>query len=157
MKFVLIAACILGMAVCAPPQMYMEFDIEHAPAEAVQAIPAGVPAGTLEVLLPVDAQKRPLAGPVRGFIKQEIPHPSGVGTKEVYIPFGFDPALAAPAAPVAPVVLAAPVDTIVPVAPVDTIVPVGPVDTIIPVAPAVPAAPAAPAARPLGDDDDDDD
>ncbi|KAG7241250.1 hypothetical protein INR49_025768 [Caranx melampygus] len=30
---ILLAACILGMAVCAPPQMFMEFDIHHAPAQ----------------------------------------------------------------------------------------------------------------------------
>ncbi|XP_035515802.1 secretory calcium-binding phosphoprotein 7 [Morone saxatilis] len=161
MKLILLAACILGMAFCAPPQMYMEFDIHHAPVEAAQAIPAGVPAGSLEVLLPVDAQRQPLGGPVRGFIKQEIPQPNGRETKEVFYPFGFDPA--APAAPAA----AAPVaDPIVPAAaaPAAPIAPAAPAAPVAPAAPAAPAAPvvpviaaSAPAAKPSGDDDDDDD
>ncbi|CAG5928508.1 secretory calcium-binding phosphoprotein 7 [Menidia menidia] len=134
MKFILLTACILGIAFCAPPQMYMEFDIHHAPAQAAQAIPAGVPAGRLEVLLPVDGQKQLVGGPVRGFIKQEIPQPNGQD-EEVFYPFGFnvpDPAVAAPAAPVVPVVVAAPV------------------------APAAPVV-AAPAAKPSDDDEEEDD
>ncbi|TKS68217.1 hypothetical protein D9C73_002278 [Collichthys lucidus] len=66
-----------------PPQMYMEFDIRHAPAEAAQAIPAGVPFDKLDVILPVDAQKHLVAGPVQGFIKQEIPQPNGRESKDV--------------------------------------------------------------------------
>uniref|UniRef100_UPI0037E8D93D secretory calcium-binding phosphoprotein 7 n=1 Tax=Semicossyphus pulcher TaxID=241346 RepID=UPI0037E8D93D len=107
MKFILVAACILGMAVCAPPQMYMEFDIHYAPAEAIQAIPAGAAPDSLDVLLPVDAQGRPLAGP--GYIKQEILQANG-RTKDVYFPFGFN-TRTAPAAPVDPAApAAAPVD-----------------------------------------------
>nr|XP_046270694.1 secretory calcium-binding phosphoprotein 7 [Scatophagus argus] len=145
MKSILLGACILAVAICAPQQqqMYMEFDIHHAPAQAAQAIPAGAPVDTLEVLLPVDAQKRPVGGPVRGFIKQEIRQPNGRETKEVFYPFGFglpDPAAAAAAAPVAPAV---------------------PVAAAVPAAPAAPLKPiiaaSAPAAKPTGDDDDDDD
>merc|ERR1711874_310165 len=87
--------------------MFMEFDIHHAPAQAAQAIPAGVPADQLEVLLPVNA-----GGPVQGFIKQEIPRPNG-GNDEVYYPFGFnmpDPVAAAPAAPAEPAAPAAPAE-----------------------------------------------
>uniref|UniRef100_A0A1A8V2C5 Secretory calcium-binding phosphoprotein 7 n=1 Tax=Nothobranchius furzeri TaxID=105023 RepID=A0A1A8V2C5_NOTFU len=134
MKLILLAACIFGVAFCAPQQMYKEFDIHHAPAEAAHVIPAGVPAGKLEVLLPVDSQKQPIGvGPVRGFIKQEIPQPNGKD-EEVFYPFGFNQPDPAPAAPV------------------------------VPVAPAAPAAPinpflvvAIPAAKPRGDDDDEDD
>ncbi|XP_071382406.1 secretory calcium-binding phosphoprotein 7 [Centroberyx affinis] len=135
MKFFLLAVCILGTAICAPQQMFMEFDFHHAPAQAVQAAPAGAPVGSLEVLLPVDAQRQPAGGPIRGFIKQEIPQPNGLESKEVLYAFGFnEPAPAAPAAPVAPVV------PVVPVAPVAPVVP------IVAVAPA-----------PKGDDDDEED
>ncbi|KAM7009339.1 secretory calcium-binding phosphoprotein 7 [Tautogolabrus adspersus] len=88
MKSLLIAACILGVAVCAPArkkkhQAYMEFDIIHTPSEALEYIPAGAPVGSLDVLLPVDAKGRPIAGSVRGFIKQEIPRPNGQGSKDL--------------------------------------------------------------------------
>ncbi|KAF1395259.1 hypothetical protein PFLUV_G00009680 [Perca fluviatilis] len=108
MKFILLAACILGVAVCAPTEIFMEFDIHHAPAEAAQAIPAGVPLKSLDVLLPVDAQRQPVGGPVRGFIKQEILEPNGRDTKDVFIPFGFDTAVAPPVAAADPVAPAAP-------------------------------------------------
>ncbi|KAJ4945176.1 hypothetical protein JOQ06_013712 [Pogonophryne albipinna] len=120
MKLFLLAACILGMAVCAPQQMYMEFDIVHAPAQAEHLIPAGAPADTLDVLLPVDVKGRPIAGLGHGFIKQDVSWPNVKGTREVYYPFGFDPPKPSPVVPAAPVV---------PVAPV------------VPAAPAVPAAP----------------
>ncbi|KAL3067082.1 hypothetical protein OYC64_016936 [Pagothenia borchgrevinki] len=123
MKLFLLAACILGMAVCAPRQMYMEFDIVHAPAQAEHLIPAGAPADTLDVLLPVDAKGRPIAGLGRGFIKQDVSWPNSKGTREVYYPFGFDPPKPAPVVPAAPVV------------------PVAPVAPVVPAAPAVPAAP----------------
>ncbi|XP_010773679.1 secretory calcium-binding phosphoprotein 7 [Notothenia coriiceps] len=146
MKLFLLAACILGMAVCAPQQMYMEFDIVHAPAQAEHLIPAGAPADTLDVLLPVDAKGRPIAGFGRGFIKQDVSWPNVKGTREVYYPFGFDPPKPAPVVPAAPVV------------------PVAPVDPVVPAAPAVPAAPvrrivaaSKPAAEPSSDDDDEDD
>ncbi|KAM3623139.1 uncharacterized protein V6R79_007529 [Siganus canaliculatus] len=106
------------------PEMYMEFDIRHAPAEAASVIPAGVPLHTLEVLLPVDGHGRPIAGAVRGLIKQEIRSANGKESTDVYYSFGFDvpaPAPAAPAAPAAPVV------------------------PVVPAAPAAPAAPVAPA------------
>ncbi|XP_023142597.2 secretory calcium-binding phosphoprotein 7 [Amphiprion ocellaris] len=137
MKFVLLFVCILGLAICAPPQTYMEFDIHYAPAQAAQAIPAGAPVGSLDVLLPVDAHRQPVAGAVRGFIKQEILQPNGRDTKDVYIPFGFDPPAPAAAAPVVPVAPAAPAAPAAPVVPV--------------------VAVAAPAAKPTGDDDDEED
>ncbi|XP_069386734.1 secretory calcium-binding phosphoprotein 7 [Paralichthys olivaceus] len=146
MKFLLLAACILGMALCGPPQMFMEFDIRHAPAQAAQAIPAGAPLGTLDVLLPVDAQRRLVGGPVRGFIKQEMPEPNGRGTKDVYYPFGFDLtdlAAAAPVAPINPILSAAPAAAAAPAAKAAPVQPI--------------AAAHAPAAKPSGDDDDDDD
>ncbi|XP_074487507.1 secretory calcium-binding phosphoprotein 7 [Sebastes fasciatus] len=149
MKFILLTACIVGMAVCAPLQSYMEFDIRHAPAEAAQAFPVGVPVGTLDVLLPVDDQKRLIGGPVRGFIRQEILEPNGRDTKDVYYPFGFDLPVAAPAAPVAPVAPAAPVAPVAPAAPAAPVAPVAPVVHIV--------AASAPAARSSEDDDDDDD
>ncbi|RVE76398.1 hypothetical protein OJAV_G00007080 [Oryzias javanicus] len=104
MKFILVVSCLLGVAFCAPkPQGYKEFDIYHAPAEAAQAIPAGAPAGTLEVLLPVNSLRQPIGGAVSGFIKQEIPRGNGEDD-EVYYPFGFNvPAPAAPAAAADPV------------------------------------------------------
>uniref|UniRef100_UPI003AACF8CD secretory calcium-binding phosphoprotein 7 n=1 Tax=Centroberyx gerrardi TaxID=166262 RepID=UPI003AACF8CD len=136
MKFFLLAVCILGTAICAPQQMFVEFDFHHAPAQAAQAAPAGAPVGSLEVLLPVDAQRQPAGGPVRGFIKQEIPQPNGLESKEVFYPFGFNEPAAA-AAPVAPVV------------------PVAPVAPVVPVVPVVPIAAVAPA--PKGDDDDEED
>ncbi|KAK5866146.1 hypothetical protein PBY51_020358 [Eleginops maclovinus] len=147
MKLFLLAACILGMAVCAPQQMYMEFDIVHAPAQADHLIPAGAPFGTLEVLLPVDAKGKPLAGLGRGFIKQEISWPNAKGTKDVYYPFGFDPPKPAPVAPAAPVVPAAPVAAAAPVAPAAPVA--APVQPIV--------AARVPAAKASSDDDDDDD
>ncbi|AWP05559.1 Hypothetical protein SMAX5B_011523 [Scophthalmus maximus] len=66
-----------------PQQKFMEFDIYHAPDQAAQAIPAGAPLETLEVLLPVDSQRQPIRGPVRGFIKQEILEPNGRDTEDV--------------------------------------------------------------------------
>ncbi|XP_020555171.3 uncharacterized protein LOC110013344 [Oryzias latipes] len=144
MKFILLVSCILAVAFCAPkPQGYKEFDIHHAPAEAALAIPAGAPAGTLEVLLPVNSLRQPIGGAVSGFIKQEIPRGNGEDD-EVYYPFGFN--VAAPAAPAA-----AAADPVIPAA--------------VPAAPAaVPAAPvapvlvvAAPAPVPKGDDEEDED
>ncbi|XP_047434725.1 secretory calcium-binding phosphoprotein 7 [Mugil cephalus] len=146
MKFVLLAACILGIAFCAPPQKYMEFDIHYAPAQAAQAIPAGAPHGSLDVLLPVDELGRPVGGAARGFIKQEIPLASGRESKDVYYPFGFD--VPAPAAP-------APVVPVVPVAPAAPAAPVAPVAPAAPLVPIV--AVAAPAAKPSGDDDEEED
>ncbi|XP_072239940.1 secretory calcium-binding phosphoprotein 7 [Leuresthes tenuis] len=144
MKFILLTACILGIAFCAPSQKYMEFDIHHAPAQAAMAIPAGVPAGSLEVLLPVDDQRQLIGGPVRGFIKQDIPQPNGKD-EEIFYPFGFNmPDPAAPAAPAAPAVPAAPLVPVVAAAPA------------APVAPAAPAA-AAPAAKPSDDDEEEED
>ncbi|KAL3067084.1 hypothetical protein OYC64_016936 [Pagothenia borchgrevinki] len=126
--------------------MYMEFDIVHAPAQAEHLIPAGAPADTLDVLLPVDAKGRPIAGLGRGFIKQDVSWPNSKGTREVYYPFGFDPPKPAPVVPAAPVV------------------PVAPVAPVVPAAPAVPAAPvqrivaaSKPAAEPSSDDEDEDD
>ncbi|KAF3852057.1 hypothetical protein F7725_005412, partial [Dissostichus mawsoni] len=89
-------------------QMYMEFDIVHAPAQAEHLIPAGAPADTLDVLLPVDAKGRPIAG--------------------LYYPFGFDPPKPAPVVPAAPVVPVAPVAPVVPAAPA---VPAAPVQRIV--------------------------
>ncbi|XP_012733204.2 secretory calcium-binding phosphoprotein 7 [Fundulus heteroclitus] len=142
MKLLLLAACIIGMAFSAPPQKYMEFDIHHAPPQAAQAIPAGAPVGSLEVLLPVNDQRQVVGGPVQGFIKQEIPRANGKDD-EIYYPFGFnlpDPAAAAPAAaaPAAPAA-AAPVAPAAPAAPVEHVVIV-----------------AEPVAKPSDDDEEDD-
>ncbi|XP_033933629.1 secretory calcium-binding phosphoprotein 7 [Pseudochaenichthys georgianus] len=149
MKLFLLAACILGMAVCAPQQMYMEFDIVHAPAQAEHLIPAGAPADTLDVLLPVDAKGRPIAGLGRGFIKQDVSWPNVKGTREVYYPFGFDPPKPAPVVPAAPVVPVAPVAPVAPVVPAAPAVPAAPVQRIV--------AASKPAAEPSSDDDDDED
>ncbi|XP_005807217.1 uncharacterized protein LOC102234538 [Xiphophorus maculatus] len=146
MKLILLAACIIGMAFSAPPQMYMEFDLHHAPPQAAQAIPAGAPVGSLEVLLPVNNQRQYVGGPVQGFIKQEI-HRADGKDDEIYYPFGFDqpaPAAAAPAAPVAPAAPAAPAAP-VPAAPAAPVAPVAPVVII-----------AAPVAKPSDDDEEDD-
>ncbi|KAK7929225.1 hypothetical protein WMY93_005620 [Mugilogobius chulae] len=139
MKSIIVVVLFLGTVLCFPLDMYVEYDIHHAPVEAAAAIPAGVPAGSLEVLLPLNA---PAGSPVRGFIKQDIPQPNGKDKEVVSATFclaeaaqkshhGLDglqdsssscssapapapaapaaPAPAAPAAPVAPVVVAAPV------------------------------------------------
>ncbi|XP_028270092.1 secretory calcium-binding phosphoprotein 7 [Parambassis ranga] len=158
MKFIVIAACIFGMALCAP-QMYMEFDIHHAPAQAAPVIPAGALPDSLEVVLPVDAQGLPVAGP--GFIKQEIPQPNGLDSKDVFYPFGFDvpvPAVVVPVVPDAPAV-AAPADPAVAVAVAVPAAPAAPAVVVaVPAAPAAPAQPVIAAApAPTGDDDDDDD
>ncbi|XP_058497029.1 secretory calcium-binding phosphoprotein 7 [Solea solea] len=142
MKFILLAASILAMAVCAPhnvlrDQMFMEFDIQYAP-NVDQVVPPGNPHRSLEVLLPVNAQRQPLTGPIRGFIKQEIPDENGKGTRDVFYPFGFDEGTPAAVAPVAPV---APVVPVAPVAPAAPIVPI--------------VAARVPAARRRSDDDDD--
>ncbi|XP_029006929.1 secretory calcium-binding phosphoprotein 7 [Betta splendens] len=147
MKSFLLAACILGIAVCAP-QMYMEFDIRFAPPEAAQAIPVGAPVGTLDVLLPVDDQKNFVGGPVRGFIKQDVIGPDGREIKEVYYPFGFAPS--DPAAAAAPVLLSNPAAPAVRAAPAAPAAPAVPAQPVLPVF-AVAAAPA----RPRGGDDDD--
>ncbi|XP_016890655.1 secretory calcium-binding phosphoprotein 7 [Cynoglossus semilaevis] len=153
MKFLLLAACTIGLVVCAPhhifqDETFMEFDIHYAPPEAAQVIPAGVPLRSLEVLLPVNAQRQPIVGQqIHGFIKHEIPNPNGRGTKDVYYPFGFhhavDPAAVVPVVPVAPVAPVAPAAPYVPVAPV---APVQPVITVRASAP-----------RPRGNDDDEED
>ncbi|KAK1885683.1 D-alanine--D-alanine ligase [Dissostichus eleginoides] len=114
-----------------PRQMYMEFDIVHAPAQAEHLIPAGAPADTLDVLLPVDAKGRPIAGLGRGFIKQDISWPNVKGTREVYYPFGFDPPKPAPVVPAAPVVPVAPVAPVAPVVPAAPAVPAAPVQRIV--------------------------
>uniref|UniRef100_A0A087XHE4 Secretory calcium-binding phosphoprotein 7 n=1 Tax=Poecilia formosa TaxID=48698 RepID=A0A087XHE4_POEFO len=137
MKLILLAACIIGMASSAPPQMYMEFDLHYAPPQAAQAIPAGAPVGSLEVLLPVNNQRQYVGGPVQGFIKQEI-HRADGKDDEIYYPFGFDqpaPAAPAPAAPAAPI----------PAAPAAPVAPVAPVVVV-----------AAPVAKPSDDDEEDD-
>ncbi|KAG7485684.1 hypothetical protein JOB18_015807 [Solea senegalensis] len=122
MKFILLAASILGMAVCAPhnvlrDQMFMEFDIQYVP-NVDQVVPPGNPHRSLEVLLPVNAQRQPLTGPIRGFIKQEIPDENGRGSRDVFYPFGFDEGTPAAVAPVAPVVLDAPVAPAAPIVPI---------------------------------------
>ncbi|XP_046901214.1 secretory calcium-binding phosphoprotein 7 [Hypomesus transpacificus] len=106
MKSFLLLAFVIGTAICVPQMMFMEFDMHHAPAQALQAVPAGAGPASLEVLLPVDAAQQPARAPTRGFIKQEIPQPLGRESIEIFHPFGF--AQAAPAAPVAPAAPAAP-------------------------------------------------
>jgi len=145
----------LGVAICAPLQKYMEFDIRYAPVEAAHAIPAGVPLEHLDVLLPIDANRLPIRGLVRGFIKQEFPLPNGQETEEMYYPFGFEVPAPAAAAPVAP---AAPAVPVVAIAPAAAAVPAAPAAEAVPAAPVKPSlAATGPAPKTGGDDDEEDD
>ncbi|XP_022537295.1 translation initiation factor IF-2 [Astyanax mexicanus] len=110
MKSLVLLACVIGVALCAPQMLYYELEYKPvrvapqalaapgAPVAAAAAVPSEV-----EILLAQQAAAAH-ALPARGFIKHEIPQPAGRDSIEVLYPFGFAPAApAAPAVPVAPV------------------------------------------------------